>query len=358
SGDFWQHMFQNLMDGIAEPLVIASDTTDLIYHSNLAFQALTGLSEEVVHGMPWTALHPIPKRSVNSLDEFETEIILPRRKGEPVSAIVHCKPLVDQPEKVLAIYYPVPSELVSESEVSPKSPPLSATEPSLPVWQLLHDLKTPLSAVKGFSQLILDRKEDTLPEDVVHFARRINHNGLLLEQLLDDLQHRRNQVERQPSPAVPISRVMQQVADNVAFLLEKYPVTVDMPETWPVIPGYELDLVRLWTNILINAIRCVSSSTAPVVRLTWQPADGGYRFGIFNNGPAIPEKEQPHIFNAAFEKTVVNAGMDANWGVGLSIVHTIVQQHLGRVWVESRPDQGVHFYFILPAGKTGARQEN
>jgi signal transduction histidine kinase len=50
--------------------------------------------------------------------------------------------------------------------------------------------------------------------------------------------------------------------------------------------------------------------------------------------------------------------MDKNWGVGLSIVHMIVQQHLGRVWVESRPEQGVHFYFILPAGKTGVRQEN
>ena len=99
-------------------------------------------------------------------------------------------------------------------------------------------------------------------------------------------------------------------------------------------------------NLIGNAVKYTSSAGLVKIRIN---AEGGQIIlKVTDNGPGIRPSDQPHIFEKFFRGDNVPVDVPGS-GLGLSIVKSIVENHQGRVWVESALGQGSTFFVVLPA---------
>jgi two-component system sensor histidine kinase ResE len=99
---------------------------------------------------------------------------------------------------------------------------------------------------------------------------------------------------------------------------------------------------RLFMNLLDNAVR--HTSTGGNIEVGAEEENGMVRFWVADNGPGIPKKDLPHIFEQFHTGLAGRKGS----GLGLAIAHQVVQSHGGRIWAESQEGKGATFYFTLP----------
>ena len=105
-------------------------------------------------------------------------------------------------------------------------------------------------------------------------------------------------------------------------------------------------------NLIGNAVKF--SPPGSTVDVSVEPADEGRQvlFGISDNGPGIPEPDQPYVFNKYYRGTRMKNVEGV--GLGLCIAKNIVEAHGGKIWLSSRPGKGAMFYFTIPV-RTGRR---
>ena len=113
-------------------------------------------------------------------------------------------------------------------------------------------------------------------------------------------------------------------------------------------------LVQLFQNLIANAIKFCREET-PVVRISARPAGDRWIFAIEDNGIGIDPQYHERIFSI-FQR-LHDRESYAGTGIGLTICRRIVEQHDGKIWVESTPGQGSTFCFTLAAGDRRSEQE-
>ncbi len=127
------------------------------------------------------------------------------------------------------------------------------------------------------------------------------------------------------------------------------------PPDYVIVHIDENYMARVIDNLVSNAIKYTPDGGKVTVRAQWDENTAAIEF--VDTGLGIPEKDLPHIFDAFYR---VRQGEHENIegsGLGLSIVKTIVEQHGGRVRVESQPGQGSLFRVVLPRFRSPARQD-
>jgi two-component system sensor histidine kinase PilS (NtrC family) len=212
---------------------------------------------------------------------------------------------------------------------------------------LAHELRNPLASISGCVEL-LRGAQGLSPED-----QRVM--GIVLRETgrLDGLLTRFLEFTR---PAPP-----QRVPTDVAVVLGE---TLDVFAADPVATGLRLDralatarvpcdpdqLRQLAWNLLANAAQAIrESGKGGVVRVSCEPAaDGGATLGVADDGPGIPSAELARIFTPFF--TTKPSGT----GLGLAVVHRIVDAHGGSILVESPPGEGARFTVRLPPASPDA----
>jgi signal transduction histidine kinase len=130
-------------------------------------------------------------------------------------------------------------------------------------------------------------------------------------------------------------------------MIEKYEAEILMPDDWPIALGYGPWVEEVWANYLSNAIKY--GGRPPRAELgADRLADGMVRFWIKDNGPGLNPEEQSKLFVPFTQLAQVHT---RGHGLGLSIVHRIVEKLGGQVAVksESIPGQGSMFSFTLPS---------
>lgn len=203
-----------------------------------------------------------------------------------------------------------------------------------------HELGTPLSVVDGKAQRALRQEGLSTAvvnalEDVRSEVRRMEH---IVRQLLDF--GRRNPLQRRTISAervvqMALSSIRAEIPD-VDSLLE-----IDNPEgapTFSVDPGL---LERVLVNLLRNAIDAAPDG---VVRLAWQETDKDVVFCVEDSGPGI----DPEIHSRLFEPFFTTKSVGEGTGLGLAVVHGIVEEHGGHVAVEESELGGACFRITIP----------
>jgi two-component system sensor histidine kinase/response regulator len=208
-----------------------------------------------------------------------------------------------------------------------------------------HDLRDPLTIIVTTSDLIthipnLKRKELLRDLNQIRFtAYEMNRiiNSLLLFA----------EVSKAEAPAerVNMAWVVANVWDRFSYIIRERKAQVDLPESWPEAIGYAPWIEEVWANYLSNALK--HGGRPPRVELGASPQpDGMVRFWTRDNGPGLPRDTQANLFQAFNQTGQLSS---PGHGLGLSIVHHIVEKLGGQAGVESELGKGSLFFFTLPA---------
>jgi PAS domain S-box-containing protein len=213
-------------------------------------------------------------------------------------------------------------------------------------YSLSHDLRAPLRAIQGFTELVLTDYGDKIPEGVDYLRRVVNAAARMDRLIQDVLAFAR--VSRQE---IAVSRVDPEklVRDLVEERPELHPprgnVTVDSP--LPPVIGHDASLTQCLANLLDNAVKFVPPGVVPQVRVFAERHGTRVRINVKDNGIGIEPEGQRRLF-AVFQR-LATAHTYQGTGIGLAIVRKAAERMGGTVGVESTPGQGSTFWVELPA---------
>jgi two-component system sensor kinase len=231
------------------------------------------------------------------------------------------------------------------------------TDPSLPerdaagtreldaiATALAHDLRAPLRAIDGFSQILLSSHAETMPEQTQHYLALVRDAGTELADLLDDL-----------VDIVGMTRVPLDVREvDPALLARELIDAVFEPRaegrdvTWAVgeLPRCHADqtlLRRLIEELLDNALKFTAPHGRARIELAWDEPAGAY--AVRDDGIGV-DGELPDQAFAIFGRLNGREAFEGS-GAGLAIAARIAERHGGRVWGRGTPDGGTTVWFTI-----------
>jgi signal transduction histidine kinase len=214
-----------------------------------------------------------------------------------------------------------------------------------------HELKTPLTSIRGFSQAMVDGTlgdrtgQERAARVIESESRRLLH---LVEELLDLSRIESGQVEMARAP-VRLEELFQHVADVFSLRSQESGVTLEIrPAQVPDVLGDFDRLEQVLGNLLDNAFR--HTPAGGTVRLSArEAADGMVEVSVADTGEGIPPEELPRLFDRFYKGE--SAGPLKGTGLGLAVSREIVRAHGGDIRAESSPDQGTRFVFTLPIAR-------
>lgn len=208
-----------------------------------------------------------------------------------------------------------------------------------------HDLKSPLSPILGYSELLLDERSDLSPEARRSFIQMIADNARRMGNIIDELLllARMRQSELKTHP-LDMAAIVEEALSRLAYLISEYDAEIVVADSWPAALGYAPWVVEVWVNYISNALKYGGNPPRVELGADVLP-DGSPRFWVRDNGPGLTAEQQALLFTPF---TQLSNGHVEGHGLGLSIVQRIVERLEGQVGVESEPGQGSLFYFTLP----------
>ncbi|NJC98315.1 MAG: hypothetical protein C3F07_14675 [Anaerolineales bacterium] len=218
------------------------------------------------------------------------------------------------------------------------------------VHTVSHDLRSPLTSVIGYTELI--ERAGTLTESQRDFLQRIQdsvqHITALINDLLDlgsveaGLDTRREFVQLEGILRYTLDMLQGQIKSK------RIKVETDIQPSLPAIRANPVRLRQVLDNVVGNAIKY--SRNSGEVKVSIHGEDEQVILQVQDSGPGIPKEDQPHIFDKFYRGS--NIDSETGSGLGLAIVKTIVDAHQGRIWVESTEGRGSSFFIILPVNSS------
>lgn len=226
-----------------------------------------------------------------------------------------------------------------------------------------HELKTPLTSIKGYSEILLDTMVDELSPKVKRMVERISRAGDKLHNVVNDMldvsRIEQNRLRLKPED-LDLKELLIDCRDEVQHFLEKRNIesVFNVPDGLPTYYGDKVRMHQVFTNLFSNAVKYSPDNTT--ITCNVEIRDGGFHIIIKDQGVGIDPIEHENIFTPFYEvANTVNHStgvkfMGGGTGLGLSIVKGIIQRHGGEIWVESDgPDAtsgacGSEFHIQLP----------
>lgn len=209
-----------------------------------------------------------------------------------------------------------------------------------------HDLQEPLRKLMSFSDWLRRDLGDDLPERAAKDLDFIVDAAHRMQSLVQDLLAlSRAGKTSMVHECVSLDDAVDRALDALAVRVQETGALIErerLPEVW----GDPSLLTQLYQNLICNALKFVDGAT-PQVRLTAARVDGGWVFGVKDNGIGIRPQHAEHIFQPF--KRLHGRGEYEGSGIGLAVCRKVVERHRGRLWVESEEGRGAHFKFVLAA---------
>jgi signal transduction histidine kinase len=208
-----------------------------------------------------------------------------------------------------------------------------------------HDLREPLRAMGGFLDALDTEVAQTLAPEARHYLNRSRSACGRMSSLLDSLLTYAKLQRPREFTTVDMSAVAQRAVADLALRIAEKEASVEVAELPPA-QGDEGRLYQLFLNLISNAIKFARPGERPRVRVYAEESDAPFpRYCVEDNGIGVAEQHQATIFGA-FQR-LHNRDKYEGSGLGLTICGEIVEQHRGKIWLVSAPDQGSRFCFTF-----------
>ncbi len=386
-----EELYKSLMEDASDAIVVIG-ADDSIRMVNKMAEEFFGYEAKELVGLPLTKMllllniSNIPKvhrifREASEGAHIAEEMQLSRKEGGAMVAMLHASSIKSGSETLVqAIFRDVTREreiILNLEKSSADLARLNRMKDSF-LGLASHELKTPLTVIMGYSELITtdlaDKVDKTVLEMVVNIANAASRLDNIIKDMVDVsmIDEKRLQLKVED---IQLNRLIEASVNELRFFfsMRKQEVVLNLDESLPSIRGDALRLMQLLSNILGNAIKftpdggriTVSSSAKYLLRGPAGSIEGRehhlfLEITVTDTGIGIDREDQLRVFDKFYEVGNIqehSSGKVAfkakGAGLGLSIAKGIVDMHGGEIWVEStgyNPERfpGSTFHILLP----------
>ncbi len=212
-------------------------------------------------------------------------------------------------------------------------------------YSVSHDLRAPLRSISGFAEILLEDHDQELSDEAHRLLGRISQNAQQMGRLIDDLLAFA-QMDRKPLQWEPVAlgelvehcrKLLQPELAGRRIMFQVHPL--------PTVNGDPAMLQQALFNLLENAVKFTRTVPVAIIEVGALEKPGGAVYYIRDNGVGFDMAYQHKLFNV-FQRLHRSEQFEGT-GVGLAIVHRIIQRHGGRVWMEGEIGKGATVYFTL-----------
>ncbi|RME31275.1 MAG: sensor histidine kinase, partial [Thermoflexia bacterium] len=214
-----------------------------------------------------------------------------------------------------------------------------------------HELKQPMTAIKGYTDLLVKGLAGDLTEMQRSFLEvvrsNVNRMDTMVQELLDisRIESGRLRLEiGRVSVQEAVEEAVRALRQEIEAKSQRLEVEIAVPI--PPVAADRTRLVQILTNLLSNAYKYTPEGGR--IRVTAEPADGCVRFSVSDTGIGIAPEDQERLFTKFFRSQNPVVRSVPGTGLGLAITKNLVELQGGQIWVESQPGAGSTFTFTLP----------
>ncbi|MFW5725662.1 MAG: sensor histidine kinase, partial [Bacteroidota bacterium] len=283
---------------------------------------------------------------------YETEITFP--DGRKMDAVFHKAVFYDQEQKplgIIGIYFDITQRVQAEKVIKKQLEELGRINSELErfSYTVSHDLRSPLVTIKGFLGLLREDLSDHNQEQVEEDMLRIESATDKMQQLLEDLL----KLSRIGKVVDQNERFSMSLAANEAHellhgLMREKNCRIDIQQDMPEVEAGKARIRELFQNLLENAVKFTRHPDATEIKVFSRVEAGNDIFCVKDNGVGIDPRYHDKVFGLFNKLDATTPGT----GLGLSLVKRIVDNHKGRIWIESDGKTGTTFCFTINTEKS------
>ncbi len=235
-----------------------------------------------------------------------------------------------------------------ENKVKDRTAQLEAVNKELEAfsYSVSHDLRAPLRAVSGYTQMLKEDYGPGLDAEANRIMNTILHNAHMMGQLIDDLiafsRVSRKEVAHHKINMKELAEIcLREIQENNGR--KKYDVQIDpLPEC----QGDQSMIKQVWMNLISNAVKYSSHEQSPRIEIGYKEDENGLIYFVKDNGVGF-DMQYAHKLFGVFQRLHSPEAFEGT-GVGLALAKRIINKHSGDIWAESAPGKGATFFISLP----------
>jgi signal transduction histidine kinase len=219
-----------------------------------------------------------------------------------------------------------------------------------------HDLRNPLGIISAYAEFLEISAGARLTQSELSFLKKIHDSSMFMLHLIEEVLV----VSKGEVGKLALDRrlcdyaaLVQENIDRNRLLAsnKKIALELSLPQTMPGLVIDQGKIEQVLNNLIGNAIKFSYPETRIAVQITIQENSHGMQeveTAVIDQGQGIPQNELPKLFQPFSRTSVIATAGEPSTGLGLAIVKEIIEGHQGRITVQSTPDLGSTFTFILP----------
>ncbi|WP_462279907.1 PAS domain S-box protein [Salinivirga cyanobacteriivorans] len=213
-------------------------------------------------------------------------------------------------------------------------------------YSVSHDLRAPLRAINGFTDILLEEYATDLDDEGKRLAKVIQKNSRNMSMLIDDLLT----FSRAGRTAIQLTNInMQEMVKSVYYEATTEEKRKNLELIVREIPNCMADtsmMRQVWMNLLSNAIKYSSKTDKPRIEINWKEENSKLIYCIKDNGVGFNEQYIDKLFGV-FQR-LHNVKDFEGTGVGLALADRIIRRHNGEIWAKGEENKGATFCFSIP----------
>ena len=219
------------------------------------------------------------------------------------------------------------------------------------ISNISHDLKTPITAVKGYVEGLLDGVADT-PEKQKKYLRTIYNKANDMDRLINELTfYSKIDTNRIPYTfnKINVKEYFDDCFEDIGMEMSQQQISLSYdnkvaPDVMVIADAEQIK--RVINNIVGNSVKYMDKPNKSIAIRVMDVGDF-VQVEIEDNGRGIAAKDLPYIFDRFYRTDTSRNSSKGGSGIGLSIVHKVMEDHGGKVWATSREGEGTTMYFVL-----------
>ena len=231
------------------------------------------------------------------------------------------------------------------------------------ISNISHDLKTPMTAIKGYVEGIMDGIADT-PEKMDRYVRTIYNKTVDMDKLINELTLY-SKIDANKIPynfnKINVAQYFEDCVSELKVELDSRNIELgyfNYADKSSVIIADPEQLKRVINNIISNSVKYMSSDRKGIINIRISDVDDFVQFEIEDNGKGIAQKDVQYIFDRFYRTDASRNSAQGGSGIGLSIVKKIISDHGGQIWATSKEGTGTVMHFVLRKYKNQESEHN